>query len=218
MDETTWLACADPQPMLAFLRGKASARKLRLFACACCRRIWHFLSDPRALDALQIAELFAEDLVGDADRSAARKAAQQAAQPRGVMRIPDAPKWARRAASTVYYATARHAMEAAYNAPQLAIESLLWRAGGYAVCDVQAIERTEQAHQAGALRDLLGNPFRPVVLEAASQTSLIVGLAQAAHQERSLPDGCLDNARLAILADALEEAGCPNADLLGHLR
>jgi hypothetical protein len=32
-----------------------------------------------------------------------------------------------------------------------------------------------------------------------------------------LPAGTLDSARLAVLTDALEEAGCDNADLLAHL-
>jgi hypothetical protein len=47
---------------------------------------------------------------------------------------------------------------------------------------------------------------------------LVVRLAQAAYEERSLPEGTLDNARLAVLADALEEAGCTDDGLLGHLR
>src|SRR5262249_29653761 len=40
MTEKEWLACTDPNPMLAFLRLKTSERKLRLFVCACTRRVW----------------------------------------------------------------------------------------------------------------------------------------------------------------------------------
>jgi hypothetical protein len=43
-------------------------------------------------------------------------------------------------------------------------------------------------------------------------------LAQAAYDDRELPSGHLDTKRLAILADALEEAGCTNEDVLAHLR
>jgi hypothetical protein len=48
--------------------------------------------------------------------------------------------------------------------------------------------------------------------------STVVRLAQAAYEERCLPGGELDNGRLAVLADALEEAGSTDADILGHLR
>jgi hypothetical protein len=46
MTESKRLACDDPRPMLEFLRrsGKASARKFRLFGCACARREWHLLT------------------------------------------------------------------------------------------------------------------------------------------------------------------------------
>lgn len=56
MTEAEWLACTDPMPMIEFLRGTASERKLRLFACACCRRIWPLLSDKHSRTALKIAD------------------------------------------------------------------------------------------------------------------------------------------------------------------
>ena len=55
MTEADWLACADPAPMLEYLRGKLSTRKLILFAVACCRRIGELLDDKRCQDALATA-------------------------------------------------------------------------------------------------------------------------------------------------------------------
>src|SRR5262249_2422186 len=70
------------------------------------------------------------------------------------------------------------------------------------------------------LRDIF-NPFRhmpinPAVL--AWNDGTVARLAQAAYEERQLPAGALDNGRLAVLADALEETGCMDADMLDHLR
>jgi hypothetical protein len=75
--------------------------------------------------------------------------------------------------------------------------------------------------QSDLLRCIFGNPFRPMVVEPAWRTwqgGTVLNLAQAAYEHRQLPSGLLDHARLAVLADALEEAGCGDADLLGHLR
>jgi hypothetical protein len=47
---------------------------------------------------------------------------------------------------------------------------------------------------------------------------VVAHLAQAAYDERQLPTGHLDSARLTVLADALEEAGCDNATILTHCR
>jgi hypothetical protein len=68
------------------------------------------------------------------------------------------------------------------------------------------------------VRDIFGNPFRPVRLGRAWLTPTVTNLAQSAYEERALPSGELDPTRLAVLADALEEAGCDQPGLLSHLR
>jgi hypothetical protein len=63
MTEAEWLAATDPTPMLQFLTGKASDRKLRLIAVACCRRIWHLLTNERSRRAVDATELCADGLL-----------------------------------------------------------------------------------------------------------------------------------------------------------
>ena len=64
--EAEWLACDDPRPMVEFLNGKASNRKLRLFACACCCHIPGFFES--APDRLGL-ELTERNVEGQAARS-----------------------------------------------------------------------------------------------------------------------------------------------------
>src|SRR4051812_24322970 len=63
MTEAEWLACTEPTPMLEFLGDGASSRKLRMFAVACCRRIWHLLTDARSRKAIEVAEQCADGWV-----------------------------------------------------------------------------------------------------------------------------------------------------------
>jgi len=66
----------------------------------------------------------------------------------------------------------------------------------------------ESCHQ---IRDIFGNPFRPVAFDPAWQSETVVALATGIYAERAFE-------RMPILADALEEAGCDNTDILNHCR
>src|SRR5829696_4389915 len=88
MTEAEWLACAAPSLMLRHVRrvdnaarSKVGRRKLRLFGCACCRRVWDVLTPERSRRAVVVAELFAEGLVGADELRPAWAAAIQV-QPR----------------------------------------------------------------------------------------------------------------------------------------
>jgi hypothetical protein len=82
----------------------------------------------------------------------------------------------------------------------------------------ERLRAKERSTQAALVRDVLGNTFRPVAVNPAWLSPAVVAVARAAYEERQLPAGTLDPARLAVLADALEESGCTDESILGHLR
>src|SRR5689334_19171908 len=61
MTEAEWLKCTDPKAMLEFRRGRISDRKLRLFKSACCRRIWHLLTEVRSRKAVEAVEALSDE-------------------------------------------------------------------------------------------------------------------------------------------------------------
>lgn len=218
MTEQEWLACTDPKPMLEFLRGKASDRKLRLFACACGRRVWRLLKEADSRTAVEVAESFADGLERKSTLAVARSRARRAAV-------------TQRGAAYVAWRAAFEKIQAAI--VHLALDTF-WSAGfrmfGGLAADMADVER-EQAAVAALLPEIFGNPFRPLPPKRGKKKweqmwrsllawndGTVVRLAQAAYEERLLPEGTLDNSRLAVLADALEEAGCTDGDILAHLR
>jgi hypothetical protein len=196
--EAEWLACTDPRKMLVALRGKASERKWRLFACACGRAVrdsQHLLGP----STVAVAERYADGLAGDQDLASERR--RNTCWPEE--RWPVAPS--------------------AYGG---AWEAVDWLTGAR---DLLRVDPNALRHcpiplddvvgrSLLLLRDVFGNPFRPVTLDPVWQAPQVVALAQTAYDQRELPAGTLDVARLAVLADALEDDGCTNPDILDHLR
>ena len=107
------------------------------------------------------------------------------------------------------------ARKEAYKAARLASHSALCAVGGYWCIDIPNAEWDAQARQQAALlHDIFGNPFRPspplppAVLAWNDRT--IPRIAQGCYDDRKMPEGTLFNDRLAVLADALLDAGCDN--------
>src|SRR4051794_14129301 len=71
MTEVEWWACTDPGVLLESVREQVSDRKLRLFACACCRTVWHLLHK-RARRAVRATEEWLDGLLTSEEWERAR--------------------------------------------------------------------------------------------------------------------------------------------------
>lgn len=209
MTKAEWPACDNPTKMLRFLRGGASGRKLRLFAVACCRNVWHLLSDQRSRDAVELAERFADGQATEMERRSAQIAAKAAV----VALYPAHEDYAASAAANAVSEDASaetNADAASFTAAEAAdtdddpADETMWMA--------------ERLRQAALLLDIFGSPLRPMSFHPIWATDTVRDLAQTIYEDRALPSGHLDNRRMSLLADALEKAGCHDADILGHCR
>jgi hypothetical protein len=202
MTEAEWLACIDPNPMLGHLAGtgRASPRKLRLFACGCCRNIWTLFkqSDRSVIDT---SERYADGLVG---KQALREASAVAALAARQTCLEKADEAA--------YFTARWVAAARAGAP-----------------DADPFWHQQRQAQCGVLRDLYGDLFRPVTVEPrwrAWGDATVVRLARAIYDERRFTDlpiladaledaGCANPVLLThCRSGTLHVRGCWAVDLL----
>jgi hypothetical protein len=210
MTEAEWLEGTDPHEMLPFLRGKASERKLRLFAVACCRLVWERIP-PTAREAAELAERYADgNGVGSDMLSLQQQLLQEEAQ------IPEelGNGW-----GTAYHSLRFPAMEAADAAFRTAAISRWVYLPDDAPPESQAEQRVinhkmradERFLQAEILLDIFSNPCRPAVVDASWLAPVVVAFAHSIYNTNTFH-------HLPILADALEEAGCTDAAILGHCR
>ncbi len=222
MTEEEWLTATDPTPMLEFLRGKASERKLRLFGVACCYevrdliaameegsigcgfvavRLGEELADARATPEDVRAAI--EDRVGMIDSGSSPYGWLLSRTLPGLADV-DAQRGAIQTAASAGIARGRQVtnlVDFARGERSQSTESS--RAEG------RIATEAAYSRQCILLRDIF--PFHPITLDPSWLTSSVVSLAQHMYDTQEFT-------AMPILADALMDAGCDNPQILEHCR
>ena len=235
MTEQDWLNCTDPEAMLDTIKEKVSNRKLRLFACACFRRIWHLLGDERSREGVEVFERFVDGQATADEFTKANQAVNAATDDASNVVSEADAMYSEDDTTGGDYAMAEALCSAAYGLCYIAEATP--RVAHSASCAASAVgseqeavvyakdpeanvkaqgacelaRATETAVQTRLVRDIFGNPFRPVTIDPSWLTSTTVSLAEGIYSDRAFD-------RMPILADALQDAGCDSADILGHCR
>jgi hypothetical protein len=203
MTKRRWLDRWRLGEALRLARQVRVPRRRRLYLCAWCRRIWDLLTDPRSRRAVEVAELFADGQASDGELAAAHSDACLAAEDVRA-KVVHRPGFVNELPHKRYLA-ARSAARA--SASQIT-------AGGSLVTPLVFLSHisSDDRKLAGLVRDVFGD--RPVTVEPTWLTwnhGTVPAIARHVYDDRAYHD-------LPILADALEDAGCTNADLLEHCR
>ena len=203
MTQTEWLSCTEPTRMLNFLRVEGERAQVCLFAVACYRQCWDHLDDPTRR-VLGVAESYAEGRITLAELRAANAGhfvgdvGEATISIKGIIIAADHAGWDvafDKAAET--YPNSENNPDAPVNAEARAAKIENYRA--------------EQTVQCCLIRDIFGNPFHPTPVDPAWSLPRNKGLAEAIYDEENFEG-------LTILADALEDAGCNDAEILDHCR
>ncbi len=220
MTVNAWKEQTNPRTLLNRLGKKATPRKLRLFACACARRVWHLIKSQACQKAVIQAEKAADNLItfdqlraiaqstyiarheGDSNRNYAE---ERACLDAGTAAANCA--WATEALHNAHIvarqAATAEAWFAASKVPPWELQSEVWS---------QGLREAEES-QCNALREMF-HPFKgakldPYWLEWNNGT--VPALAHTIYHEKRFEE-------MPILGDALEDAGCENELLLSHCR
>jgi hypothetical protein len=209
--EAEWLACEYPFALLKVVAPTADPRKLRLFVCACCARMLAATPQDRRLlrdyyagsfeqleRALGVVEQFADGLVGADALEQAREDARDS------MYVPGHIDYGGETGLWREVAVVAAAAAADEQLPKVLGVACLRAADGAGFAE-------EERWQAAVLRDVFGNPFRPVEFDPMWRTDTAQTLARHIYAAREF-------GTLPILADALQDAGCENEDVLNHCR
>jgi hypothetical protein len=181
MTEAEWQA-GQVRKMVGYARANATMRQRRLLACGCCRLHWTQLPDDRLRQFVEQIERYAD---GESGRPLVR-----AYKLYDVTRLPSV----RSALPPGLLPVLKSAQ--ASNEDPLSASFPLW---------------SDPRLQVELLRDIFGNPFRPVAFSPEWRTDTAVSLVRQMYDSREF-------GAMPILADALQDAGCDNDDILNHCR
>ena len=218
--EDGWLRAQNPGLMLKAVRNSAGARRLRLATVACCRAAWPYIpayfevepSDEECHKVLDLSERFADGAAKHGELMTARRALAGPDVPRGG---PQHPKVA-----AAWFASAKDPVTACTEAAARLL-GISW--GGAGELEMPS---TRVAFGFGGkpgdwsaaclgmvavVRDIFGNPFREVTFDKKWRTDTALSLARQMCESREF-------GAMPILADALQDAGCDNDDILAHCR
>jgi hypothetical protein len=206
MEELEWLEGLNSASMLQFAGNRASSRQRRLFACALCRRIPKYLMrDRHCIAALETIERYADGSATVSEIGATTYMLDFLSQE---VDLTEALSDLRQEAIEAV----RRLCDVEHDGQQLHTDlfwgNQLWVMLGPVESDPVAT-RCRIVNE--VLREIFGNPFRPVTFDPDWRTSTAVALAKQMYDTR-------DFSTMPILADALQEAGCDNADILDHCR
>jgi hypothetical protein len=211
----------EPEPMLGWLlsTGRASDRKLRLFAVGCCRRIWHVLEYGKGRDAVEVADRFADGQASLTSLQAAHTQMEQEAAewdrwvPYESADLENAEAaWAACAAtspipSPTFLKVAEHAANAAVGGGRRLALPTEFHPGEPLKAEIKRRLTIEAQAQCNLVRDIFGAvPVDPTWL-----TPGVLDLARTIYE-------CREFHQLPVLAEALKDAGCSDGELLAHCR
>jgi hypothetical protein len=196
LTEAEWAASTDPDRMLQVLGARASVRKLRLFAVACCLRLHHLQPDERFRDIIETIGRFAD---GETSTEEIEKVRNESGVTIGFL--------------TGFLGDLYQPSRFGEAATPIQLRQVMMRI----LARVRYLKGTgEKAavpqQQCGLLREIFGpDPLLAVSIGPAWLTPTVVTLARGIYAEKAFD-------LMPVLGDALEDAGCNDDSILAHCR
>jgi hypothetical protein len=212
MTECEWWAATEPRNLIdwLFFDAGASDRKLRLFSVAACEPLRGIVWSPRIVAALDSAEAFADGRIDAPALSTAHATAWSHYRTRHDSGAAVIPAQVRGAEAVCLYPTAQD--------PHRDRDRYRWDDDApYTLLIALFIDHPDRTNPSfprlvRLLHDIFGPlPFRDVAVNPLWLTSDVLALTRGIYDEKAFD-------RMPILADALQDAGCDNAEMLTHCR